>query len=78
MAAAHTLATALGGANGTLHRCCVEKEICMRTCGMTWKKCGKQFEKCALDGPTMSETLRSLLGSLGLWEGIFCILGKPL
>eukprot|EP00435_Cladocopium_sp_Y103_P040563 s467_g11.t1 len=33
--------------NRTLHRCCVDKEICMRTCGMPWKKCGRLFEKCA-------------------------------
>ncbi|CAK9074638.1 unnamed protein product [Durusdinium trenchii] len=41
--------------NGTLHRCCVEKEICMRTCGMPWKKCGKQFEKCAEKACDMDE-----------------------
>eukprot|EP00434_Breviolum_minutum_P011819 symbB.v1.2.010429.t2/scaffold655.1/size176010/16 len=41
--------------NGTLHRCCVEKEICMRTCGMPWKKCGRQFEKCSEKACDMDE-----------------------
>ncbi|CAJ1446309.1 unnamed protein product, partial [Effrenium voratum] len=41
--------------NGTLHRCCVEKEICMRTCGMPWQKCSKQFEKCAEQACDMDE-----------------------
>lgn len=34
--------------HGVVHQCCLEKEICMRTCGMAWSKCDKQFEKCAL------------------------------
>jgi len=27
-------------------RCCVEREICMRTCGMHWDKCSSIFDKC--------------------------------
>ena len=55
-------ATVIGG-NGTLHRCCVEKEICMRTCGMPWKKCGRQFEKCFL--------AKFFLQSID-WQGVWC------
>lgn len=38
-----------------VHQCCLEKEICMRTCGMPWSKCDKQFEKCALKVCDMDE-----------------------
>lgn len=32
---------------GAVDRCCVEKEICIRTCGMPWGKCSSNFESCA-------------------------------
>lgn len=34
-------------AQSAVDSCCVEREICMRTCGMVWAKCNELFEKCA-------------------------------
>lgn len=39
----------LGGMKGqkNVDKCCVEKEICMRTCGMPSKTCYEKFQKCS-------------------------------
>lgn len=46
--------------NGTLNRCCIEKEICMRSCGMPWKKCKQHFERCAEKAFDMDEECATL------------------
>jgi len=33
--------------HAAVHHCCVDKEICTRTCGMSWGRCQGLFDKCA-------------------------------
>eukprot|EP00929_Paragymnodinium_shiwhaense_P092998 TRINITY_DN53029_c0_g1_i2.p1 TRINITY_DN53029_c0_g1~~TRINITY_DN53029_c0_g1_i2.p1 ORF type:complete len:359 (+),score=81.48 TRINITY_DN53029_c0_g1_i2:49-1077(+) len=38
-----------------VNHCCVEKEICLRTCGMEWNKCSRSFETCVMDSCTFDD-----------------------